>query len=307
MSLDRKSLAQFRVLVALAKVDGKLDGAEEEALTAMLGDRAGDLSDLVAESVEIDEELALLDEAERRRLYQSAFALAYADGNASVHEVSLLKKILPDPGEHSTLGQVLGETLDPLVPGRIVATADPIQREMEITEDTLKYSTLAAVAGAMPLPGIGIIADLAVIAIQTKMVHDIGQHWGHNMDRAAIRAFIGGVAGSAGLRIAINNLSRFVPGWGSAVGATTSFAATYALGIVAQRYFEAGRGLDESELKSLFAEASRRGRDTFAAKKSEIEALQEAHGPALEDLARRLQSGQLTRAEYDAAIASLRD
>lgn len=306
MSLDRKSLAQFRVLVALAKADGTLDDAEREALSAMLGDRAGALGELTTEQADVAAELEQLDEDDRKRLYQSAFALAYADGNASVHEVSMLKQILPDPGEHSTLGQVLGETLDTLVPGRIVATADPMQREMEITEDILKYSALAAVAGAMPLPGVGIIADLAVIAIQTKMVHDIGQHWGHNMDRAAIRAFIGSVAGSAGLRIAINNLSRFVPGWGSAVGATTSFAATYALGIVAQRYFEAGRGLDESELKSLFAEAREQGRSTYEAKKSEIDALQQAHGEALAELAARLQSGQMTRAEYDAAVASLR-
>ena len=181
--MDRKSQAQFRLLVAVARADGRLDAAEVEFLKTLLGPiRQSALPELLAEDVDVEAELAQLDDGERQRLYQSAFALAYADGHAAVSEVNALKHIVPDEGERTMLGQVFGETLDTLVPGRILAVADPVQREMEITEDVLKYATLAAVAGAMPLPGVGIIADLAVIALQTKMVHDIGQYWGHTMD-----------------------------------------------------------------------------------------------------------------------------
>ncbi len=303
--LDRKSLAQFRLLVAVAKADGRLEDRELDALKGALGRHSDLLDDLLADDIDVDAELAVLDPVDRRQLYQSAFAMSYADGHAAVDEVNLLQRLVPDEGERTLLGQVFGETLDTLVPGRIVAVADPAQREMEILEDILKYSVLSAVAGAMPVPGVAIVADLAVVALQAKMVHDIGQYWGHQMDMPAVRAFIGSVAGSTGLRIAVNNLARFVPGWGSAFGAATSFATTFALGQVAQRYFAAGRALDESELQGLFQQAKVEGRSTFERRQQDIAHAKEAHGDKLRVLAEQLADGQITRAEYDAAVAAL--
>lgn len=305
MDLDRQSLASFRVLVAVARADGTLTDEEQQALKASLGRHSDILPGLLAEDTDVDAELAQLTPEARKALYQSAFALSYADGNASVQEVNLLKRIVPNDGERSLLGQVFGETLDTVVPGRIVAEADPAKREMEILEDTIKYSVLAAVAGAMPVPGVAIVADLAVIGLQAKLVHDIGQYWGHQMDMAAIRAFLGTVAGSAGLRIAVNNLARFVPGWGSAFGAATSFATTFAIGRVASRYFEAGRGLDEAELRSLFEQARGEGRSVFDTQEQRIAAARAQHGQRLAELNEQLASGRLSRAEYDRQIASL--
>src|SRR5688572_25406697 len=172
MEMDRNSLAKFRILVAVARADGRLDPSEHTALASALGPHADLLPRLLAEDVDVEEELLLLAEDDRRRVYQSAFALAYADGEASYTEVTLLKRILPNQGERSLVGQVLGETIDTLVPGRIVPVADPATRDTEILEDIFKYSVLSAVAGAMPVPGVAIVADLAVVALQTKMVHD---------------------------------------------------------------------------------------------------------------------------------------
>ena len=305
MDLDRKSLASFRVLVAVARADGQLKDEERAALKGALGQHSDLLESLLLEDVQLDEELRLLDEPTRKRLYQSAFALAYADGNASFDEVNLLKQIVPNSGEGTLLGQVFGETADTLVPGRIVPEADPVKRDSEILEDIGKYSVLAAVAGAMPVPGLGIVADLAVIAIQAKMVHDIGQYWGHQLDMHAIKAFMGSVAGSTGMRIAVNNLARFVPGWGSAFGAATSFATTFALGKVAERYFASGRQLDQDELKNLFEGARFEARQQFDTEEGRIEAARTAHGDALSKLNEKLATGELTRAAYDTEIAKL--
>lgn len=305
MELDRKSYASFRLLVAMARADGKLGTEEHEALRTAFGRHADLLPELMAEQIDIDAELAVLDPTERRRLYQSAFALAYADGVASVDEVGLLKRLVTNDGERTLLGQVFGEVSETLVPGRIVAVADPVQRDGEITEDLLKYSVLAAVAGAMPVPGVAIVADLAVVAIQAKMVHDIGQYWGHSLDRAAVAGFIGSVAGSITLRIAANNLARFVPGWGSAFGAATSFSTTYALGRVAQRYFEAGRGLKETELRDLFRAATTEGTARFDHAQVDIGRARAEHGAALAGLSDQLAQGAISRAAYDAAVASL--
>lgn len=303
--LDRKGLASFRVLVGVARADRELRPAELDALRTAFGPRADLLDALLAETVDLDAELALLDTAERQRLYQSAFAIAYADGSASTDEVNLLQRIVPNEGERTLLGQVFGEALDTLVPGRIVAEADPAQRDLEITEDILKYSILAAVAGAMPVPGVAIISDLAVVAIQAKLVHDIGLYWGHTMDGPQIRAFMTSVAGSTMVRIGVTNLAKFVPGWGSVFGMATSFATTYAIGRVAQRYFAAGREMEPEELKSLFHAARTEGEAKYREEQHRVTTAEVVHGKRLAELNEKFATGGLTRAEYDRAISQL--
>jgi len=305
MELDRKSLASFRVLVGVARADGTLADSELDALKSALGDRADLLPSLVAEDVDLDHEIGILSHEERERVYQSAYAIAYADGNASTFEVALLHRIIPNRGEDTLLGQVFGETLDTLVPGRIVAEPDPVRRDSEIIEDVIKYSVLSAVAGAMPVPGVGIVADVAVIAIQGKMVHDVGQYFGHSMDSQAIRAFLTSVAGSALMRVAANNLARFVPGWGSAFGAATSFASTYAIGRVAQRYFESGREIEPTELRSLYEDLRAEGKERYQQHKDKIDTAEVAHGRGLAALNEKLATGAISRADYDREVAAL--
>jgi uncharacterized protein (DUF697 family) len=305
MELDRKSLASFRVLVGVARADGKLEESEIAALKSALGDRADLLDALLHENVDLDHEIGLLSDDERDRVYQSAFALAHADRRASTFEVALLRKISPNRGEDSLLGQVFGETLDTLVPGRIQAEADPAKRDAEITEDIVKYSVLAAVAGAVPVPGVAIVADVAVIALQGKMVSDIGEYFGHKMDGPAVRAFLTSVAGSVLMRIAANNLARFVPGFGSAFGAATSFVTTFAIGRVAQQYFTGGGEIDETALRSLYEAAKAEGKNRFHAEKERIDTAEVRHGKAIAELNEKLATGQVSRAEYDRAMHAL--
>jgi uncharacterized protein (DUF697 family)/tellurite resistance protein len=305
MELDRKSLATFRVLVAVARADRALKPEELEVLTQALGPHADLLDQLLEEQVDVDAEIALLDEDTRRAVYQSAFALAYADGNASFDEVKLMKRLVPNEGERTFFGQVVGETLDTLLPERVVAEVDPARRDLEITEDIVKYSVLSAVAGAMPVPGVAIVADLAVIAIQAKLVHDIGLYWGHSMDRHQVRAFIGSVAGSAALRISVSNLAKLIPGWGSAFGAATAFASTYGIGRVAEQYFARGQELDESELKSLYRSAKAEGEQRFEDEQERITTAEVLEGKRLAELNEQLASGTISREDYNRAIAAL--
>jgi uncharacterized protein (DUF697 family) len=305
MDLDRKSLAIFRVLVAVARADRALKAEELEALKTALGQHADLLDQLLEESVDVDAEIALLDDETRRAVYQSAFALAYADGNASFDEVKLMKRLVPNEGERTFLGQVVGETLDTLLPERVLPEVDPSKRELEITEDILKYSVLTAVAGAMPVPGVAIVADLAVIAIQAKLVHDIGLYWGHSMDRQQVRAFIGSVAGSAVIRAGVTNLAKFIPGWGSAFGAATAFATTYGIGRAAEQYFARGQSLDESELKGLYEAAKAEGVKRFDDEQERITTAEVAEGKRLAELNEQLATGGITREAYNRAIAEL--
>lgn len=307
MTPDETSLAKLRILVAVARADGRLDVAEEKVLLDRVGlDGASLLHEVLDKAdVDFDAAVATLDAADRRDVYHAAYAMTHADGHASVEEVALLRRILPDEGEASLAAQMLGEAADTLMPGRIMPIADPVARDSEVTEDILKYSTLAAVAGATPVPGVGIIADIGVVALQTKMVHDIGRYHGAHTTREAVRDFMVGVLGSTALRIAVNQVARFIPIAGSIVGASTSFASTFALGRVAHRWFEGGQSLSEDERIELFTAARTEGRARFTERQSEVKAATDTLEPKLVQLAAELQEGRLTRAQYDTAVRQL--
>src|SRR6476659_6355828 len=96
------------------------------------------------------------------------------------------------------------------------------------------------------------------------MVRDIGQYWGHPLDRSAAKTMLYGMGLGTGARLAVNNLAKLLPGWGSAVGATTSFASTFALGKVIDKMFASGKGPDESDrLRAEFKTAEQEARGVY--------------------------------------------
>lgn len=311
-TLDRKTLAGLRCLVAVAKADGVLDATERAEIAGAFSGHIDALDQVLSSSIDLEAEIAVLadDDAYRRRVYRAAFAVAYADGKATMDEVNALKKIYPDEAESTLFGQVLGEARDTLAPVGILPIADPVARHTEILEDTFKYAVLSAVVGANPFPGIAVLTDLMVVGFQVKLVRDIGQYWGHDLDASSAKSLIGTIAGGAGLRIAVNNLMKFVPGWGSAFGAATSFASTFAVGQVAEAYFESGRSLDPNAMKDLFEKAKADGRSAYEARKSEIDTVSQTMGGELASLRDKLAAGEMSVDEATAHVdqaASLQD
>jgi uncharacterized protein (DUF697 family) len=303
-TLDRKTLAGLRCLVAVAKSDGTLDDTERSEIASAFSGHEDALEQVLQAAFDLDAEIAILadDDVYRRRVYRAAFAVAYADGKATIDEVNTLKRIYPDPGEKTLLQQVVGEAVDTLAPVGILPVADPVQRTHEILEDTFKYSMLSAVVGSNPFPGVAILTDLMVVGFQVKLVRDIGQYWGHELDSESAKSLIGTIVGGAGLRIAVSNLMKFVPGWGSAFGAATSFASTFAVGQVASAYFESGRSLDPNAMRDLFEKAKASGRETYASRKSEIDAVADNYGGELTDLQSQLQAGKMSLDEATAHV-----
>lgn len=89
------------------------------------------------------------------------------------------------------------------------------------------YSTLAATAGAFPIP----FVDLLMLpAIQTKMIHALAQRSGN--PQASTRFLE--LSASAGLgllaTVALRQVAKFIPYVGSVVGAGLAGGSTYALG-----------------------------------------------------------------------------
>jgi len=192
-----------------------------------------------------------------------------------------------------------------LLPTKAKPIDDPSRRAAHVTKEILKYATISAALGAFPIPGLAIATDLGVIALQVKMVRDIGQYWGHALDREAAKSMLYGLGLGTGARLAVNNLAKLLPGWGSAVGATTSFASTYALGKVLEKFFAAGAQVDISALKKDFKAAEKEGKATYA-EHAEAVAREGADSQATLDLLTKdLKEGKITQAEMDQRLADM--
>ena len=109
------------------------------------------------------------------------------------------------------------------------------------------------------------LATMAILPTQMKMVYQIGKAYGITLDRGHIKDFC--VAAGVGLtsqilegyatKMAKGLLGRFLGGVGRAAsgvvtGAAFSFATTYALGHVADRYYAGGRTLNAAQLRAAF-------------------------------------------------------
>jgi uncharacterized protein (DUF697 family)/tellurite resistance protein len=302
----------MRALVAIAKADGKITSDERAALEAALGmlPEGASLTKFLEEKTDFDQILGEVKSADaREQLWESAYSLIHADGAASPEEQKLLDTMRAtfqiDDTKASATKRLLDEAKDTLLPSNIDAITDPAKRQKEIDQDVLKYSILSAVLGAFPVPGVAIATDLAIVALQVKLVRDIGQYWGHKVDKEAAKTLLAGLGLGTGARIAVSNLAKLVPVWGSAFGATSAFATTWALGKIANRYFETGKKADMGVLKTELKSMEKEGKAAYAQQKDTIEAKRKEHAAKLSDLNAQRKAGKLSQADYEKQVAAL--
>ncbi|MGD0092113.1 MAG: hypothetical protein ABSE73_19540 [Planctomycetota bacterium] len=256
--------ASLRVLVYFAKADGVLSPEEKEVLEEAFQELAlpagPPLKSLLDARIALQAELQkITSRAARERTYNAAYCLAYAEGPCPPERQKLLDEIrrgLGIPLERATLlGRMYAEARDWIIPGNINPIADTTQREAAIQEYISKFSIVNALSGAVPIPGFTILTDLLIVAVQVKMVRDIGQYWGHKVDKEAARSLIASTLGATSMRIAVHSLLNVIPVLGSAVGAASAFVTTWAVGKVANQYFASGGKLATQDLHNLYLEA----------------------------------------------------
>lgn len=304
--------ACLRALVAVAKADGRITDDELAALVSTLGALPGsnDLAPYLEEKVDFDQLLAEITTPQaREQLWQSAYGMVHADGKATPEEQKLLDRMRTtfqlDDAKVSTTQRVFEEAKDTLLPSNIEPITDPAKRQKEVDQDVLKYSVLSAVLGAFPVPGVAIATDLAIVALQVKLVRDIGQYWGHKVDKEAAKTLLAGLGLGTGARIAVSNLAKLVPVWGSAFGATTAFATTWALGKIANRYFEGGQKVNVADLKKELKVMEKEGKDAYAQQKDAIERKREEAAAKLTALGEQRKAGTISQADYERQVAEL--
>jgi uncharacterized protein (DUF697 family) len=128
--------------------------------------------------------------------------------------------------------------------------------EQQATPYIVGYSTLAATAGAIPVP----LVDLAVLSgIQSRMVYHLAKLYGQPMDAKRFLELAGTLGGSIAFRQGLRELIKLVPYIGTVAGAVAcsavAGATTFALGKAACYYYSAvhrGHVPRPEELKHYF-------------------------------------------------------
>ncbi len=132
------------------------------------------------------------------------------------------------------------ETAVPLGLKEIVRTTNEIRGRLHATyfdaahPHVLAYAAAAGGAGAIPVPYV----DLPlVLAIQAKLFHTVASIYGQSVDLPQMAALAGALGSRFLLRLASRELSKAIPGLGSAISGAFAAASTYGLGIALCEYF----------------------------------------------------------------------
>jgi uncharacterized protein (DUF697 family) len=128
------------------------------------------------------------------------------------------------------------------------------------------------------------IASMAIIPLQMRLVYRVGKAYGYEMDSSHARDFIAtlgvGLTSQYVEQFGRKLLGGLLGGLGGGIGRTVgrqaassglTFATTYAIGRVAQRYYAGGRTLDSATLKETFTSLLAEARGMAPKYQSQIE------------------------------------
>ena len=247
--------------------------------------------------------LTLTDPSHRQLAYEFAVSVCDADGVASTAEKAFLSQLRAQLG---LSGQAAVEATETQTHALSAAYSDAVAQAVEpapsaapavdqaaLDKMVLNYAILNGALELLPQSW----ASMAIIPLQIKMVYRIGAAHGVALDQGHIREFIatagvgltsqyieqfgrkllGGLIGKAAGRM-LGGIA------GQATGMAFSFATTYALGQLAQRYYAGGRVMSTELL-----------RQTYQGLLGPAKALQERHLPDIQNRARTLDAAEVMR------------
>ena len=212
---------------------------------------------------------ALANPNERLLAYEMALGVCESDGSLSDGEKKFLQELQGQLGINP--GEAPKETAGlpdyPLVP---VAPAAPAPSAVDNSGTILKYAILNGALELLP----DTLATMAIIPLQMKMVHGIGRSHGVELDRSSIKEFLAVAGVGLGSQVVEGFARKLMRGIGKKVagklagkavdqitGSAFSFASTYALGQLAEKYYQGGRRLDTASSRQLFTSLQSQARD----------------------------------------------
>jgi len=286
MTLE-ETRAVLTVALMAAFSDGLKDESEREAVKRVaeaLGPDAGfDLPGLYREVLLAKPDLAkvaaeLRSPESRQLAYEMAVGVCDADGAQGPAEKIFLTKLaealaLPAAAASATSARAdeVAEAAFAPTEAPAVAASAPVSgtvmgkaniSDAEMDKLILNASITNAALELLPET----LASMAIIPLQMRLVFRIGKAHGYAMDRTHAKDFLAtlgvGLTGQYLEQFGRKLLGGLLGGLGGGLGrglgrqaasSGLTFATTYALGRVAQRYYAAGRTIDTATLKQTFA------------------------------------------------------
>ena len=235
----------------------------------------------------------------RQLAYEMAVCVCEADDALNEAEQRFLAELrrelkLDDQATAAFQQQADALTQAPLVTSTAAATAPPPLQaasatDAEVDRMVLNYSILNGALELLP----DSLATMAIVPLQMKMVYRIGKRYGYDLDRRHITELLG--AAGVGLTSQVVEgfarkllgglLGKVAGGLGRRAGdqlasSAMSFASTYALGQMAQRYYAGGRSLSALQLKELFTSLTAQARSLHGRYAGEIQQRASTLNPA---------------------------
>jgi uncharacterized protein (DUF697 family) len=239
----------------------------------------------------------------RQYAYEMAVGVVNSDGSQNAAEAAFLAQLaaalqLPTQAAESVAQQasaIAGAAVEPTGPaapagvatsasaptavaGTVLGKANVSDAEMDKT--ILSASITNAALELLPES----IASMAIIPLQLRLVYRIGKAYGYEMDSSNAKDFIAtlgvGLTSQYVEQIGRKLLGGLLGGLGGGLGRSLgrqaassglTFATTYAIGRVAQRYYAGGRTLDAAVLKETFASLLAEARGMAPKYQSQIE------------------------------------
>lgn len=265
--------------------------------------------DVLMKRVTLASVLPQLGSGESRQLaYEMAVCVCDADGAQSEAERAFLAQLANslqlDAGlaeqfradaESVATAPLAAEVLPPAAAVGAAPSAKPAVDEAALDQAILNAAILNGAIELLPES----LSTMAIIPLQMRLVYRIGQAYGYQLDSGHVKDFLatvgvgltsqyleqagrkllGGLLG----RVGGGALGGVLGGLGKqAVSSGMSFAATYALGHVAKRYYAGGRTLSAQMLKDAFADMTQ-----------QAQGLQQRYLPQMREQARTLDAGKV--------------
>lgn len=260
---DHPPIVAIAMLAALA--DGRTDPAEQAAINAFVA-RIGspDVSRLALQVTGGQLRVAdlagkLSDDEARRMAYQTALAVCNTDGLSGPAEQRFLEELRNALGIPAAAVAELNQTATSLAPDvSISSTSTAIPTADLIMQQAILTGALEILPDSL--------ANIAVLPLQLRLVYQIGQRHGQQLDADQIKDLAATLGLGAAAQALEGVMMKVLGGIGGGVlgglfggatrvvtGAAVTFAATYALGHVAEQYYAQGRNISKADLKALFA------------------------------------------------------
>ena len=268
-------------LLAICLFAAFSDGDKSESERAQIANIAEDLeSENLAEisrkilmgKISIESVVSGLESQQNRMLaYEMARGICEAGGSITAPEQEFLTRLRSALALTNDESKVVDDEVDALSLAP-VTQAEGLSTAVDNSSMILKYSILNGALELLPET----FATMAIIPMQMKMVYRIGKAHGVEQDRSLIKEFLATAGVGFGSQVVEGFARKLIGGFGKKLGGKTagkianqatgsafSFASTYAIGHVAEKYHSGGKRLAGPEMKTLYSSLSEQARSLY--------------------------------------------